>query len=143
MEGVAMDGRCWMVRVRSEGRLLYAPVDALLEELGGGYNGFERWRKDAYGAVSMERLLSVQRDLRLWLRWRDGRMAFADLVEWSEEAIPHTEIPEDPFDLFEAAEGEGSELWEYLPHRQESVRRDGVRLVTKLWGGRWEESLFS
>ncbi len=138
-----METRRWMVRVRSEGQLLYAPADALFEELGGGYNGFERWRKDAYGAVALEQLLSVQRDLRLWLRWQDGHLAFADLVEFRDEAVSDTERPEDPFGLLEAAEREGVELWEYLPHRGEGVRRDGVSILAKEWRGRWEEGLFS
>ncbi|MCB9642971.1 MAG: hypothetical protein H6728_07835 [Myxococcales bacterium] len=134
--------RRWIVRVRSEETLLYAPQDALFEEFGGGYNGFERWRKDAYREVTLEQLLAVQRDLRLWLRWPDGKMAFADLVELPDGPAHLAETPSDPFQLWEAAKRDECELWEYLPFRQESICRSVDEDAVEAWSARWQERLF-
>ena len=131
-----------ILRLYSREQRIFAPLAAIFEELGGLYLGFDQHRADRYVPIALERLLLVQRELRLFLLWPDGEMAFADLIKEKDESRGELS---DPFGLFlpNSSGGISEAWWEYDPYTQRSLLRERLQGDLREYASLWEEVLFS
>lgn len=128
------DEKIVLIRIRCDDKVFYAALTDLREEVGGLYQGFESWHRDQYAPVTSSALLTVQKDLRLCVRFDAEDTQFCDLSM--------DNLNSDPFQLIEKIQSSPEHYIEYQPthERWQKIMADDQTL--KALYAAYEEALF-